>query len=240
MNIVVAVRCYNEARHIARFINGYQFANTIVISDGGSTDGSVEIIKAHPLYESKINLLHFAEQETVGGQTWNPDTTHMQFVIDAAKEERPDFLLFDDMDCNPNLYLRNDARTLLENCKDTQVNVFRLYLWGETGNFFPKMNNASKRKDINDYDFDPEYTSLWGWRPEHIDIHIDQDIRHGTIVGATDGHLKILPPYCLLHRSWYPDTIQAKVDRYNALGLPMQHPSEFAGKPEPLPEWAKE
>lgn len=231
MNIVVAVRCRNEARNIARFINGYSFADTIVISDGGSTDGSVEIIKAHPLYESKVKLIHFTEQETVNGQTWNPDTTHMQFVIDAAKELKPDFLLFDDADDVPNSHLRNDARMILENCKDTQVNAFRLYLWGED-RYFPKMN---------DY-FNPAYVSLWGWRPDHIDIHVDQNIRHGTIVGTTDGHLKLLPPYCLLHYSWSPDTIQAKVDRYNALGLPMhhplEHPNEF-GRLAPLPEWAR-
>lgn len=242
MNIVVAVRCYNEARHIPRFLNGYSFANKIVISDGGSTDGSIEIIKAHPLYEDKIQLLSFTEQETIYGQTWNPDTTHMQFVIDAAKELNPAWLLFDDMDCHPNSFLRNDARSILENCKDVQINAFRLYMWGETGDFFPKMNNAKKKKgSVNDYDFDPAYVSLWGWRPEHIDIRIDQNIRHGTIVGAIDGHHKILPPYSLLHYSWYPDTIQEKVNRYNVLGLPMSHPLEHPdvfGRPEPLPEWA--
>lgn len=230
MNIVVAVRCLNESRHIARFINGYSFANTIVISDGGSTDGSVEIIKAHPLYKDKVRLLHFTEQETVGEQTWNPDAPHMNYVLDAAKELKPDWLIFDDADDVPNKRLWEDARSILENCHDTQANVFRLYLWGETGMYFPYMNRH----------FNPDYVSLWAWRPAHLDIHADESVRHGTLVGTTPGHYKILPPYCLLHRSWYPDTINAKVDRYNTLGLPMQHPNEFAGQLQLLPDWVGE
>lgn len=230
MNIVVAVRCYNEARHIARFINGYSFADSIVISDGGSTDGSVEIIKAHPLYEEKIKLLHFAYTETLDGQTWNPDAPHMNFVLNSAKELKPDWLIFDDADDIPNRFLQNDARAVLESCKDTQANVFRLYLWGDTGNYFPYMN-----RHLN-----PDYMSLWAWRPEHIDIHADESIRHGTLVGTTPGHYKISPPYCLLHKSWYPDTVQDKVNRYNALGLPMEHPKDFAGRIEALPKWAEE
>lgn len=233
MNIIVAVRCYNESRHIARFLKGYEFCNKIVISDGGSTDGSVEIIKAHPLYQSKIQLLSFDGGETVNGQFWNTDAPHMNYVLDAAKELKPDWLLFDDMDCNPNWLLRDSARYILESLPphETQVNAFRLYLWGETGRYFPFMNR----------NFDPAYTSLWGWRPGHLDIRADPNVRHGTLIGTNPSPYNIELPFCLLHRSWYPDTIQAKVDRYNALGLPMNHPLEHPesyGKLEPLPEWA--
>lgn len=232
MNIVVAVRCYQEARHIARFINGYSFADKIVISDGGSTDGSVEIIKAHSLYESKIKLLHFTEQETVDGQTWNPDHSHINFVLNAAREFKPTWIIFDDADCWPTASLRNDARAILEKCMDshTQANLFRLYLWGDTGNYFPYMNRH----------FNPDYMSFWAFRPEHLNVRADENIRHGTLVGLEPSHHKICPPYALLHRSWYPDTIKAKVDRYNALGLPMSDPNEFAGRLELLPSWATE
>ena len=230
MNIVVAVRCYNEARHIPRFLNGYSFANKIVISDGGSTDGSVEIIKAHPLYE-KVTLIHFAEQETVNGQTWNPDAPHMNFVLDAAKELKPDWLIFDDMDDVPNMWLRMGARLLFDVIDDRhiQINVFRLYMWGND-QYFPHMNR----------DFDLNYTSLWAWRPDRIDIHADSSIKHGTLVGLHPSPWKVEPPMCLLHKSWHPNTVQQKIDRYNAIGLPMNHPFEFAGNPTKLPEWAVE
>jgi glycosyltransferase involved in cell wall biosynthesis len=226
MKIIVAVRCYNEEKHIERFMRGYDFADQIIVSDGGSTDRSVELLKQY----SKVTLLHFTEKETRHGHTWNPDAPHMNFVLDAAKAEKPDWLIFDDMDCMPNSFLRNEARSILEVCGHVQVNAFRLYLWGDTGNYFPKMN---------DY-FNPDYTSLWAWKPEQISIYADMNVRHGTIVGTTADNHKLHIPHCLLHRSWYPDTIESKVEHYNKLGLPMNHPLSFAGELVHLPEWAHE
>lgn len=231
MNIVVAVRCYNEQKHLHNFLRGYGFANHIVISDGGSTDDSLKIIKSYPYDYPKVHLLNYGHQETVNGETWNEDSGHMNFVLDAAKELKPDVLIFDDLDCNPNWLLRDCARYILgENKNSVQFNAFRLYLWGDTGKFFPKMNNY----------FDSLYTSLWAWRPSEIDIHADPSVRHGTLVGLDPNPYRIERPFCLLHRSWYPDTIDAKVERYNKLGLPMEHPFKFAGELETLPEWAVE
>lgn len=223
MKIVVAVRCYNEIGNIERFLRQYDFADLIVISDGGSTDGSVEYLEGR----SKIELHHYGNYEICYGHRWNPDAMHMNYVINRAKEHDPDWLILDDMDSVPNHLLRKDARTLLETCVLTQVNAFRLYMWGEN-EYFPFMNR----------DFHPDYRSLWAWKPKEIDIQADESIRHGTIVGTTSENCGIDIPYCLLHYSWHPRTIQAKVDRYNELGLPMQHPLEFAGSPKPVPDWA--
>jgi glycosyltransferase involved in cell wall biosynthesis len=228
MNIVVAVRCYNEERHVERFLRGYSFADKIVISDGGSTDRSVDIIKNHPDYGSKIQLLNFEHQVEVNGHLWNEDAPHMNFVLDAAKELKPDILLFDDCDDVPNALLRNDARAILESCKMPQINAFRLYLWGDE-KYFPWMNRG----------FDPAYRSVWGWRPSEVDIHADPNVHHGTLVGLTSNWgLDI--PYCLLHKSYSPETIDAKLERYNALGLTMYHPLETNGPLKDLPEWASE
>lgn len=95
---------------------------------------------------------------------------------------------------------------------------------------FPKMNGY----------FDNAYASLWAWKPKEINIRADPDIRHGTIVGlSSDPHI-IPVPERLLHKSWSPDTIEAKMKKYNALGLAHAHPLDFAGTLEPLPLWAKE
>lgn len=231
MNIVVAVRCYNESKNITRFLMGYDFCDQIVISDGGSTDNSVDIIKYHQKYNPKIHLLYFDQQETVNGETWNPDAPHMNYVINAAKELKPDFLIFDDADCFPTAHLKREARYMFSSLEShhTQVNLFRLYMWGEN-RYFPFMNR----------DFDLEYTSLWAWRPEHLDIHADENVRHGTLVGLSPSPYRIEPPSCLLHHSWSPETIKAKMKRYNELGIPMNHPFCFAGRPKRLPEWAIE
>ena len=45
MKIVVAARCYNNEKHIERFLHGYSFADRIVVSDGGSTDNSIQLLK---------------------------------------------------------------------------------------------------------------------------------------------------------------------------------------------------
>lgn len=229
MNIVVAVRCYNEERNIERFLRGYSFADKIVISDGGSTDKSLEIINRLK-NDYPIDLHHFEIFEVVDGVRWNPDAPHMNFVLDKAKEQNPDWLIFDDMDDVPNYILRNHARNLFENCDKAQINVFRLYMWGNT-EFFPKMNNY----------FDTDYRSLWAWKPKILDIHADPAVKHGTIVGITGDNYKVDLPMCLLHKSWIPETIDAKVDKYNRIGLPMNHPVDGTfGQREPLPEFARE
>lgn len=230
MKIVVAVRCYNEEKNIERFLRGYDFADHIVISDGGSTDESLPIIQRYA--SDKVRLIHFHEQETMNGYTWNPDAPHMNFVLDAAKELEPDWIIFDDMDDVPNQGLRELARPLLElvDKRHVQINAFRLYLWGDTGQYFPWMNR----------DFDFTYTSLWAWRPSEIDIYADETIRHGTLIGLHLTPYNVELPYCLLHKSYGPENIDAKLARYNALGLPMLHPLETNGELAELPDWAHE
>lgn len=225
MKIVVAVRCYNEEANIERFLRGYSFADLIIVSDGGSTDKSLELLENR----DKVKLIHFTELETKNGETWNPDNPHINFVINEAKAENPDWIIFDDMDDVPNRTLREQARDILETSPLPQINAFRLYMWGDT-QFFPYMNR----------DFNPDYRSLWAWKPREIDIHADESIRHGTIVGITNNHLGLDTPLCLIHKSWHPDTIDRKVDRYNKLGIVMGRPETFAGEIASLPDWAYE
>jgi glycosyltransferase involved in cell wall biosynthesis len=227
LRIVVAARCYNESKNIDRFMRGYDFADEIVISDGGSEDDSVSKLQKYP----KVHLFHYEEYEVVNGQRWNPDSGHMNFVINLAKTYNPDWIIFDDMDCVPNRELRKNARDVFDFCSEMpvyQINAFRLYLWGNN-KFFPEMNK----------NFDENYKSLWAWNPKKVHIHADTEVRHGTLVGlTTNWGLNI--PYCLLHKSWNPDTIDKKIERYNALGLPMNPLSTFAGEAMDLPDWGYE
>lgn len=232
MKIVVAVRCYNEEKNIERFLKGYDFADKIIISDGGSTDQSLDIInKAQFSWDyPEIELLHFDQFEIVDGIRWNPDAPHMNFVLNRAKECNPDWIIFDDMDDVPNYLLRKDGRRVLGMSDKPQINAFRLYMWGQD-QYYPKMNNY----------FDTDYRSLWAWKPNEVDIKADESIRHGTIIGTIGDVYKIELPMCLLHRSWQPESIDAKVDKYNKIGLPMNNPRDGTfGQPEPLPDYARE
>lgn len=231
MKIVTVARCFNEINNIERFIRGYSFSDKIIISDGGSTDGSIELLqKLEDEYApiDKIHVHYFKEQKNVNGQLWNDDNPHIQFVIDLGKAQSPDWLILDDMDDVPNFTLREQARDILSNCTYNQVNAFRLYMWGDT-QYFPQMNNY----------FEDNFTSLWAWKPEFVNIYADLSQHHGTILGVGE-HYNLQPPHCLLHKSWHPDTIQAKIDRYQAVGISMNHPLGFAGHPVDLPDFARE
>lgn len=227
MKIVVATRCYNEEINVRRFLLGYRFADTIVVSDGGSQDRSVEILKSNP----RVDLIFFRDQETHGKEKWNPEAPHLNSLIEHTKSLNPDWIILDDMDCVPNWGLGEFARSLLvtANPKHVQVNAFRLYMWGDK-EYFPYMNR----------NFDPAYASLWAWKPKEVDIKADTSVRHATLLGLHPNPLRLDVPFCLLHKSWSPETIRQKIERYNAVGIQMEHPLNFAGKPEALPEWAHE
>ena len=226
LNIVVTTRCLNGIEYIDRFVRGYDFANQIIVSDGGSDDGSIEKWME---YYPKVRVFQYDDVTFIDGYKWNPDNNHIQHAIDRALEYNPTWLILDDLDDVPNHLLRKDARELLESTSVPQMNAFRLYLWGDK-EYFPYMNR----------NFDGQFRSLWAWQPDRIHIQSDLSVKHGTMVGMMNEPANLSIPYVLLHKSWHPDTIQQKIDRYNAIGLPMNHPLEFAGIPEVLPEWAHE
>ena len=134
MNIVVAARCLNESDNIERFVRGYDFADHIVISDGGSTDDSVSKLSKY----RKVHVIPFDEFEMHNGHRWNPDNLHIRHSIDEAMKFDPTWLIMDDMDCVPNRILRLGARDILEQCAVyPQVNAFRL-ICGEVMNISQK------------------------------------------------------------------------------------------------------
>lgn len=228
MKIVVVTRTLNESHNIKRFMRGYEFADEILVSDGGSTDDTLEKLADYP----KVTVFDSPYKEIKNGYLHNPDNPNIKFIIDKGLERKPDFIILDDFDDVPNKTLRENARTIIENCELSQINGFRLYLWNDEfgTRYFPQMNNY----------FDKRYTSLWGWYPDRISITADLDIDHGTLIGLSIRPMNLELPLCLLHASWNSKTIDEKVQRYNAIGLPTVHPFEFAGPLEFLPEWANE
>lgn len=229
MKIVVSTRCFNEEKNVLRFLRGYAFADHIVISEGGSTDSTMLLLRSQTVVPpEKITIVPFRKQENIKGHLWNPDNPHINHSLMVANMLKPDWIIMDDMDCIPNYLLRRDARNVFET-SSPQINAFRLYLWGEN-QYFPKMNGY----------FKVDYTSLWAWRPSELNIHADETQKHGTIVGMSDTPHCVWLPNCLLHKSWNPETIQSKLERYNTIGLPMNHPFTFAGDLEILPHFARE
>ena len=230
MKIIVIVRSRNEEANIERFCLSYQWADQILIADGGSIDDTVVLAKAIP----KVKIKSFKDRIKLKGGLWrNPAGGHLNFLTEWAEEEGADWILMDDCDCFPNSDLMKDARDILETIGAETIYAVRVYLWGQD-KYFPLM---SKPKG----EWCP---SLWGWKASlklrftthkvnmTHNFEIDEDVkRHNTY-----------PPLCLLHNAW-PDeeTTKKKMEFYKNSG---QHPKittplDFAGELKDLPEWAK-
>lgn len=228
MRIVATCRARDNEAIIERFCMAYQdIADLILVADGGSTDRTVEIAQAMP----KTKVLHFEERIQVGGGLWiNPQGAHMNFLIDHARDEGADWIIFDDSDCVPNFLLCWQARMRFEWADyEGHQAVFarRVYFWGED-QIFPKMHEPN--------------TSIWAWQRNapirggmtdqwHLHVEGAHDIREKS------AHLEF--PYCLLHYSWpSEEAAAAKIAWYHQTGVQptAQHPLDFAGPLEGA-EW---
>ena len=225
--ILVIARCLNEERFIERFLGGYDWAQGILLADGGSTDRTLEIARCHP----KVIIRHFDSQVALAnGMTMNPENAHAQFLFNEAYRLRPDWIIYDDMDCVPNRRLRERARRIIVRSPHPEIHAYRLYLWMQT-QYLPKMMAGQ---------------SLWAWKPSAVTIStalekdpFDMEYRHSQNWQSPRLNLKL--PLCLLHDGWTDEArLQEKMARYAAWGRPQTHPLDFYGPAEPLPEYAHE
>ena len=228
MKVVATVRTLNESANIERFCQCYQeIADEILIADGGSSDDTIEKAEKIP----KVIVRNF-ENRIIhkGSNLWsNPRGLHVNFLIDWAKECEADWIIFDDCDCVPTVALQTSARMLMDSCSDQMIFAFRMfvkydYLW------YPTMNYAGQ--------------SLWAWRSD-VNVRAEEtDPERFNMSIPEVTTRRLLHPKALLHY-FYPDeeTIQKKLDFYSMTGelgesKPL-HPSQFMGREEVLPEWAK-
>lgn len=221
--IIVIARTLNEINNIERFCTHYGFADQILITDGGSTDGTAGAARKF-LHVKVKDVSHL--QVDLNGVVITPEAPQTNMLIKWAKKEGADWIILDDIDCHPNSSLRRDARFILETAKKPSMFLYRLYLWGND-QYFPKYNEAGQ--------------SLWAWKPNEIDIYCEDSLTHGVlnIPGEYDRHY-LMPPFVCLHR-FAPDeaTVQAKIKRYAAMGTPQVHPLQsIYAPPVALPDWA--
>lgn len=238
--ICVVVRVRDEENRIAQFCEAYKDADMILVGDGGSVDRTKEIAGT---FKNAIIRDYLGRQQMKKGYWRNNDSDHANFMFQWAREYKPDWIIYDDCDCRPNYLLKNRYRMILEILKKDVVLVTRLYLWG-TKQHFPFLAKPATAH-IN---YEP---SLWAWRGD-LDLwtintppayffkvggRMIQDFR--TDLNAFD----LMPPYCLLHYSWDdPVRTAQKINVYRESGLiPGQnHPLDFGGPLEDLPEFAHE
>lgn len=107
MKIRVITPIYNECELLPGFLRHYEkIADSILILDNGSTDGSIEIAKAHPLVELRTFTTDAYDQQAV-----------MDVLYQSQRESREDYDWSLFPDCDEILTMRDggDLRAHLEN-----------------------------------------------------------------------------------------------------------------------------
>lgn len=233
MNVIVVARTRNEEKNIERFCLNYQWADQILIADGGSEDATVEIARSMP----KTKVRHFRERIQMKNGLWrNPQGAHLNFMARWAEEEGADWIIHDDSDCFPNYKIKQDARQIFKETEFDFVYAVRLYLWSENTHF-PKMAQPAKRGQ-----WEP---SMYAWRAD-INLQFedtDMAFTWKPKVKDPEKRVNLLPPYCLLHVTWVDkDRLNRKLEFYDKSGqIPnINHPLDYAGTIQPLPFWARE
>jgi hypothetical protein len=234
MKIVATVRTLNEESNIRKFCESYsQFADSILIADGGSTDNTVLLASEY----SKVDVDYFMDVvECDGGFFRNPDGPHIQFLIDWAVREGADWIVHQDCDQRPNKFLKEDIRDILATTTEPFVCVTQIFLWGRD-KYFPKLS-------MEEYGFQQ---GLWAFRAD-IGLKIIDKMPHFefSLDGKTSidinkqPHKNLLPPYCFMHYGWEtPEKTNAHVEYYRKSGLikNMVHPLDYGGPLKPLQEW---
>jgi len=228
MKVVMIARSKNEALNIGRFCNAYRdCVDMILLADGGSEDNTVDIAKGF----KNVQVRHFKERMEFPGGVWrNPHGKHMNFLIDWALEEDPDWIIFDDIDCIPTEALRLNLREIMANADHPSIWLYRLYVWGKD-QYFPKLNEPGK--------------SIYAWKPELGIVAQNEPPLACVLLNVPSDTKGVIlePPFCIMHYFCQTEELaQAKLEFYRATGeqTGIQHPSKFGGPLEYLPDWAHE
>ncbi len=233
MKISVLVRTRDEERNIQKFCQSYDWADHILVADGGSIDQTRELAMKFP----NVKVRDFTEIISIdAGKTWrNPHGRHINFMIKWAEEMESDWVIFDDADCFPNEYLQNDCRVLLESTKYLVACVNRIYTY-ESDYYFKELTIPHGAFENS--------TSLYAWRT-NMGFYANESNpwEHGFTHNIPERHLDILPPYCVLH-DYYPidGSRQEKVKYYDKSGEQpgCQDPMKAEPTILPMEPWMKE
>lgn len=230
MKLVVINKTLNEERNIARFCHGFDWADLILVADGGSQDQTASIAETF----GNVKVRPFEQRLTLpDGSFMNPEPAHVNFLLDWAIEEGADWVIFNGCDTWPGPELKRDARQLFSKvpARATSVKALQIYLRGKD-QYFPRMNIVGP--------------ALWAWRPDELDMHCDEAATSffETNMPKIDHERSVAfvaPPYYLLHH-FYPDeqVYRAKMERYRQWGYPQTPILEsIYAPPESLPDWIK-
>lgn len=228
--ILTIARTFNEEKNIINFIERYsKMSDYILLADGGSTDMTTFMAYQYP----NVIILNFPKRIQCKGDLnleMNPEGEHFNYLIKAAELMKPNWIIYDDVDCYPNQDLMTAGRGIIETLANQgayKIRAKRYYKYLEN-EYFPDQT---------------PHASLWAWK--YPDVQIRAETTDPYSISIIDPNPAIPftdlnDPYCLIH-NFAPDeeTIKEKIERYAAWGRPMEHPLKRCGKLGRLPSWAR-
>jgi hypothetical protein len=238
MKIVASCRTKNEEKHIRQWCESYsEFADILLVADGGSEDNTIKIALEYP----KVEVRDYpVTVELRDGSLRNPDGPHVQFLVDWATEIGGDWIVHQDADQRPNKILKRDARKILANLDKDFFQVTQIFLWGKD-RYFRNLSFQNGRW----------MQGLWAWKLSsglkildnmpHYEFSLDGKI--SLDINKSGREYNLLPPYCFMHYGWQTEQeTVAHVNYYRRTGLinGMRHPLDFGGTPVPLLDWMEE
>ena len=232
--IFVMLRTRNEESNIARFLSHYppENADKILLSDGLSTDRTVEIAKTYPnTYFNPFSKVVYGKN----GIYRQPEGEHFMYVNKWAREEGAtdeDWLLWDDCDSVPTEAMVRDFRKIFDEA-DQQgklaIFAFHIYIWGDK-EYFPAMNLPGP--------------ICYAWKVK-ANVTWDESTQWGVIqrnIPAPHLRHNIRNPYALLHYFCPTEEIaQKKYEFYkkSEMMTGIVPILEMGGPRMPLESWMK-
>lgn len=226
--IRIAVVCptLNEEENIKLFCERHQFADKIIISDGGSVDKTVGIASQFPNVEIHQFKKKIVLQDSPDG-FMNHEGEHFNAALDIAYNQKFDWIIFEGTDQFPNKILENNIRGILEETTAPALYCYRINMWQDTM-YFPRMML-------------PNWRFCYGWNTATRVRFVNKQY-HCQMLNIPRNNITLDPPYCVMH-NFCPDdkTVNKKLQRYAAWGVPQIHPLQWIyAPPEPMPLWALE